>query len=118
MLDPEQIESYRRDGWLTVKSLFSPDEVRDLRDHYMTMRESGSWPGDSSGVEHSSTDPLKRYPRMIHMHRWDEISLRWILDPRIDGCLTDMLGESPFAVQTMLYFKPAGARGQALRFAG
>jgi hypothetical protein len=28
------------------------------------------------GAEPASNDPLKRYPRMIHMHRWDEISLR------------------------------------------
>jgi ectoine hydroxylase-related dioxygenase (phytanoyl-CoA dioxygenase family) len=28
--------------------------------------------------------------------------------------LTGLLGREPYAVQTMLYFKPAGARGQAL----
>ena len=28
--------------------------------------------------------------------------------------MSDLLGREPFAVQTMVYFKPAGARGQAL----
>src|SRR5258708_15744811 len=30
------------------------------------------------------------------------------------ACLTGLLGREPYAVQTMLYFKPPGARGQAL----
>ena len=29
-------------------------------------------------------------------------------------CLTGLLGREPYAVQTMIYFKPPGARGQAL----
>jgi phytanoyl-CoA hydroxylase len=61
-----------------------------------------------------SGDPLQKYPRMIHMHRWDETSLQWLLDDRLHECLTTFLGTGPLAVQTMLYFKPAGARGQAL----
>jgi ectoine hydroxylase-related dioxygenase (phytanoyl-CoA dioxygenase family) len=51
---------------------------------------------------------------MIHMHRWDEISLRWMIDARLNQVMTALLGQEPYAVQTMLYFKPAGARGQAL----
>jgi ectoine hydroxylase-related dioxygenase (phytanoyl-CoA dioxygenase family) len=51
---------------------------------------------------------------MIHMHRWDETSLRWMIDGRLNECMTALLGREPYAVQTMLYFKPPGARGQAL----
>src|SRR4029079_11521763 len=71
-------------------------------------------PGDTAGVDVSSADPLKRFPRMIHMHRWDEISLNWMLDQRLAECMTRLLSVEPVAVQTMLYFKPPGARGQAL----
>jgi phytanoyl-CoA hydroxylase len=97
-----------------VPQLFAPDEVARYREHYMTLRAKGTYPGDFDGVDVTSTDPLKRYPRMIHMHRWDEDSLNWMLDPRINHWLTTFLGVEPFAVQTMLYFKPPGARGQAL----
>jgi ectoine hydroxylase-related dioxygenase (phytanoyl-CoA dioxygenase family) len=48
------------------------------------------------------------------MHRWDDVSLRWLTDPRINACITALTGREPYAVQTMLYFKPPGARGQAL----
>jgi phytanoyl-CoA hydroxylase len=114
MLNIEQREEYQRDGYVVVRALFTTKEVERLREHYMALREQGARPGDFSGVEPTSADPLKRYPRMIHMHRWDEVSLRWLIDARLNACMTDLLGSEPYAVQTMLYFKPPGARGQAL----
>lgn len=108
------VSSYQRDGYVVSPGVFSAEEVAALREHYMALRARGTYPGDFDGVDITSSDPLKRFPRMIHMHRWDELSLRWLLDPRIAERLTALLGVEPFAAQTMLYFKPAGARGQAL----
>jgi phytanoyl-CoA hydroxylase len=114
MLTPEQHESYAADGYLMVEQLFDQDEVAFYRDHYMRLRAAGSYPGDDAGTNIGSADPLKRYPRMIHMHRWDDASLRWLTEPRLNAVLSELLGREPYAVQTMLYFKPAGSRGQAL----
>jgi phytanoyl-CoA hydroxylase len=114
MLSAAQLDGYQRDGYLVVRGLFSPEEVAHLREHFMALRAAGSYPGDFGGVDPTSNDPLKRYPRMIHMHRWDEISLRWMIDARLRDVMTGLLGREPYAVQTMLYFKPPGARGQAL----
>ncbi|MDQ2732309.1 MAG: phytanoyl-CoA dioxygenase family protein [Armatimonadota bacterium] len=105
---------YKEDGYVVVKGLFSPDEVASYREHYMELRRKGEYPGDTSGVDAGSNDPLKQYPRMIHMHHWDETSLQWMLDKRLNECMTALLGREPYAVQTMLYFKPPKARGQAL----
>ncbi len=105
---------FNRHGYTVARGLFSADEVARYRDYYTELREAGSYPGDHAGVDLTSDDPLKRYPRMIHMHRWDDVSLQWLIDPRINHWLTGLLGAEPYAVQTMLYFKPAGARGQAL----
>jgi ectoine hydroxylase-related dioxygenase (phytanoyl-CoA dioxygenase family) len=112
----DHLARYRRDGFAVARGLFGADETADLRDHYMRLRAAGSYAGDSAGVEdpRGVPDPLKKYPRMIHMHRWDEISLHWMLDPRVRDGLAALLGEEAYAVQTMLYFKPPGARGQAL----
>jgi ectoine hydroxylase-related dioxygenase (phytanoyl-CoA dioxygenase family) len=107
-------EQYDADGFTLVRGLFSPEETEKLRDHYMALRERGSYPGDDAGVATRSRDPLRRYPRMGQMHRWDELSLQWMLDRRLDEVMTTLLGRSPYAVQTMLYFKPPGSRGQAL----
>ena len=114
MLTIDQKRKFDSQGFLNVRGLFSVEEVQRHRQHFMEMRAAGSYPGDSAGVDNGSKDPLKKYPRMIHMHRWDELSLQWMLDSRLRDCMTDMLGRKPFAVQTMLYFKPPGARGQAL----
>ena len=106
--------SFDEKGYLVAPGLFDADEAMFWRDHFTRLREAGEYPGDVVGVDPSSDDPLNRYPRMIHMHRWDEIALDWLLEPRIAHALTTLLGGlEPFAVQTMLYFKPPGARGQA-----
>jgi phytanoyl-CoA hydroxylase len=114
MLTAEHQAFYRANGYAIVRGLFGPAEVAAYRDHYMTLRRHGSYAGDFAGVNAAEADPLKRYPRMIHMHRWDEVSRRWLIEPRLNACLTGLLGREPYAVQTMLYFKPPGARGQAL----
>jgi phytanoyl-CoA hydroxylase len=106
--------SFDEKGYLVARGLFDAGEARFLRDHFMRLREAGAYPGDVVGVDPQSNDPLRRYPRMIHMHRWDEVALAWLLEPRLAAGLTALLGGlEPFAVQTMLYFKPPGARGQA-----
>jgi phytanoyl-CoA hydroxylase len=114
MLTEADRQFFEQNGYVVARGLFSQEEVERYRDHFMTLRKHGSYPGDTAGVNAQSNDPLKRYPRMIHMHRWDEISLQWVIDERINACLSHLLGREPFAVQTMLYFKPPGARGQAL----
>jgi phytanoyl-CoA hydroxylase len=107
--------SFDEHGYVVARGLFDADETAFLRDHFMVLREASSYPGDVVGIEADSNDPLKRYPRMIHMHRWDEVALDWLLDPRLARLLSSLLdGVEPFAVQTMVYFKPPGARGQAV----
>ena len=69
---------------------------------------------DDTGIYTNSADPLKQFPRLIQTHRWDPTSVSWMLDPRLNACLTGLLGREPFGVQTMVYFKPPGSRGQAL----
>ena len=104
---------FENDGFYVARGLFTAEECDRLIAHYMELRKEER-PGDFQGVDTTSSDPLKRYPRMIHMHHWDELSMQWGVDQRIDAEMFDLLGCSPYLVQTMLYYKPAGARGQAL----
>jgi ectoine hydroxylase-related dioxygenase (phytanoyl-CoA dioxygenase family) len=106
--------SFDQNGFVLIPNVFSEEETAHYRDHYMRIRESGNVPGDTHIANPSTNDPLLRYPRMLQMHRWDDVSLQWLLDARLNACLTELLGCEPYAVQTMIYFKPAGARGQAL----
>jgi ectoine hydroxylase-related dioxygenase (phytanoyl-CoA dioxygenase family) len=114
VIDVRSKRAFDEQGYVVARRLFDREETGVLCDHFTRLREAGAYPGDVVGVDPAAADPLKKYPRMIHMHRWDGVALDWLLEPRIARSLTTLLGGlEPFAVQTMLYFKPPGARGQA-----
>ena len=114
MVTDQDKNFYAQNGYVVVKGVFTPAECAGYREHFMALRAEGPKPGDMVADTQKAVDPLKAYPRMIHMHRWDKTSRQWVLDARLEECLKAFLGSEPLAVQTMLYFKPAGARGQAL----
>ena len=117
MFTQQHIDQFQSNGYIIVSGLFTQDEVDFYNAHFEAMRqrevvEAGIAPLDGQITQND--DPLKIYPRLMQPHRRDEASLRWLIDERLNTCLTGMLGREPYAVQTMFYFKPAGARGQAL----
>ena len=116
MVTEADLQFYQNNGYVVIRGLFSPEEVARYRDYFMAMRSTGPLPLDDTSwyLNSGDDDPLKKYPRIIQSHRWDDVSKQWLLDPRLKASLTALLGREPFAVQTMFYFKPAGARGQAL----
>jgi phytanoyl-CoA hydroxylase len=105
---------FDRDGFAVARQLFSRAEARRYRGHFMALHRGRPRPREAAGAGLRAGDPLRRYPRMMQMHRWDPVSLQWLLDPRICDRLLAVLGRPPAAVQTMCYFKPPGSRGQAL----
>ncbi len=120
-LSAEQKAQFERDGFLAVRDVFSPEEVAALRDHFMQMHAEAQNP-DAAVREHykplsleeAGGDQLKHFPRMMHPARWDEMSQRFQLSKRVEAILHDLFGEVPLAAQSMHYFKPPGAKGQAL----
>jgi phytanoyl-CoA hydroxylase len=112
MITAQQKQQFDEQGYLILKQLFSQDEVQQLTDHVMKLHDSGH--AKASDEITSTADPLKKYPRMMMPHRWDEASLNWLLDARIAQTLQALLGVEAYAVQSMIYFKPPLARGQAL----
>jgi phytanoyl-CoA hydroxylase len=115
-LSAEQIEQFEREGFLVVRGLIARDEVDLLIDTFMRMHAGGPIPGcfAPKTPEEAGGDILKLYPRMMHPHRVNEVALRYLLDERVGVILAELFGEEPLAAQSMFYFKPAGARGQAL----
>ncbi len=108
------IEAYRREGFVVVPNLFTRDEAARFKAHFLALNAAGhGFAGDQPHLL-PDDDPLKAYPRIIHSHRWDKLSLDWLLDERFRCWTTDLLGIEPYAAQTMFYFKPPSARGQAL----
>jgi ectoine hydroxylase-related dioxygenase (phytanoyl-CoA dioxygenase family) len=114
-------ERFRRDGFVVVRQLFSPDEVAEIRDAFMAQAADGPVEGLSDGHHKGldRSDPLAFYPRMMHPHNHPEMPVgplarRYMLDRRLFDVLSALMGEEPVAAQSMFYFKPPGARGQDL----
>jgi|DewCreStandDraft_1066081.scaffolds.fasta_scaffold00753_32 hypothetical protein len=115
-LTQEHLDHFRREGYLVLPGLLTPSEITEIREHFEALHARGSIPGCFHAVppEESGGDVLKVYPRMMHPHRVSAVAMRYMLHPRIMDVLTDLFGEEPLAAQSMYYFKPPGARGQAL----
>jgi phytanoyl-CoA hydroxylase len=111
-LSQTDISRYQAAGYHVARGLFSKDEVAQFLSHYTAMRLAQNNGADTENL--SSTDPLAIWPRLMQPHRHDRLSMDWLLDPRLNHYLTGLMGLEPYAVQTMVYFKPPGARGQAL----
>lgn len=109
-------ESYQRDGYYIARRLLDAADVKAIRQRFDEVGAGpdipGYWVADRSPA--AAADPLKRYPRVMMPHRFDALSKRYLLDPRIHKVLAELFGEEPVAAQSMFYFKPPGARGQAL----
>nr|WP_295889740.1 phytanoyl-CoA dioxygenase family protein [uncultured Devosia sp.] len=120
-LDDGQLAQFHRDGFLAIRGLIDADEIAEIRESFMDQAAGGPVPGlsDLPRGATSANDPLSRYPRMMHPHKHGDkavgqLAMRYMLDPRLQPILADLFGETPFAVQSMFYFKPPGARGQDL----
>ena len=105
--------TYDQQGFALAKGLFSPEEAAAIKDHVMALHADGG-KFCEGGIDPLSDDPLRRFARMMNPHFGDEVSLNFLLDRRIRAILNELYGADPYAVQTMVYFKPPGARGQAL----
>lgn len=120
-LSEQQLADFRRDGFLAVRGVFSPEEIATLREHFMTIqREALDKTSplrhfyEPKSEEESGGDILKQFPRVMHPHRFDELSKKTMLDARVQSILQQLFGEDVLAAQSMFYYKPAGAKGQAL----
>jgi hypothetical protein len=121
LIDTQQ---FRRDGYYIARGLLAPHEAAAIRDAFMQLAANGPVPGLSEmqrpgTAPYAPGDPLAKYPRMMHPHLHPEyeagrLARRYLLDARIGAILDELLEEEAVAVQSMFYFKPPGARGQAL----
>lgn len=116
MLSSEQLEQWRTDGFVIMSGLFGEDEMDALRDLFQKIADRGEavpnhWQPSSSA---EGENILKRYPRFMHPHRVLEQAKAKLLDRRVHDVLVQLIGEEPVACQSMYYFKPPSAKGQAL----
>ena len=112
-----KVHEFAAQGYTIARGLFGLDEVEALREHFFRINEEERAIRERDAKSDNiveAGDPLAQYPRVMQPHRFDQKSLQWMIDARLNAWMTAILGREPYAVQTMFYFKPPGARGQAL----
>ncbi|MEU3337849.1 phytanoyl-CoA dioxygenase family protein [Streptomyces sp. NPDC006668] len=112
ILTQDGLRRFAQDGFTVVRGLFGYDEIERLRERFAALHAGGPVPGHFEPRE--SEDPLAAYPRVMHPHEIDDLARSVLLDARLRTVLEALLGEEVLAAQSMFYFKPPGARGQAL----
>jgi phytanoyl-CoA hydroxylase len=106
-------ENYDRDGFAVARGLFSPEEVEEIKETFEQIHRNEFSKAHDDGVR-DPNDPLFQYPRVVHPHRFNPVARRYMLHPGVQACLQVLFSEEPVATQSMYYFKPPGARGQAM----
>ena len=83
MKNVDFVQLFQSEGFVVVPQLFSPSEVEAIKAHFMSLNKQGhGYEGDRASLL-GDDDPLKAYPRMVHPHRFDQLSLDWLLDARL-----------------------------------
>ncbi|MGQ4431814.1 MULTISPECIES: phytanoyl-CoA dioxygenase family protein [unclassified Streptomyces] len=106
------IGAFEEDGFTVARGLFRNDEIDRLCAEFTALHAAGPVPGHFAPSV--SDDPLRTHPRVMHPHEISDLALRFLLDQRLRTVLERLFGEEVLAAQSMFYFKPPGARGQAL----
>lgn len=113
-LSEEQKHRFEEEGYLLVKGLFGPEQVEEIERTFEAISHQ-TIPGHFvPELNANVVDPLKRYPRVMHPHRFNETAKAYMLHKPVMDVLRDLYGEEPLAAQSMFYYKPPGSRGQAL----
>lgn len=112
VLTRDGLRRFLDDGFTVVRGLFGRDGIDRLCGEFAALHAAGRVPGHFE--PRPGGDPLAAYPRVMHPHEINEVARGVLLDARLRGVLEVLLGEEVLAAQSMFYFKPPGARGQAL----
>ena len=91
------------------------EEVEHLRGHFDEIHRTGA-DGHYKhvSVEEAGEDILLAYPRVMNPHRFSATARSCFVSPAVAAILHALFAEEPLGVQTMFYYKPPGARGQAM----
>jgi len=112
----EMKRSFHQHGYAVARGLFSQYEVDEIKVAFDDIAKHGPIVGhfDPVSAAESGGDPLKELPRITHPHRFDPVSRKHLIHPAVLTCLRELMQDDVLAAQSMFYFKPPGARGQAM----
>lgn len=118
IIGPDELRRrYDADGVVQVNQVLTSDDIDQIRTAFMDQVHTD--PGALGAVNEVADDNvLSRYPRQMQPHRRPDlaagaIARRLLTDPRILDIVSTLVGPA-YGAQSMFYFKPPTARGQAM----
>ncbi|MEJ7838975.1 MAG: phytanoyl-CoA dioxygenase family protein, partial [Thermomicrobiales bacterium] len=131
-LSVDEFIAFRRNGFLVVRGLVSPEEIEELKTHTTDLmqgnlpeQQSTTLDGPHSGPSGTAVQALAAPPahltpeekadyflRLHMLHRQLELHERFLLHPRVLDVLQALIGPDLLALQTMLFLKGPGKPGQ------
>lgn len=113
-LSSEEKSHFETEGYLIMRALFTEDEVEEIKAEFEKISDQPVLGFFEPMLDQEVEDPLKRYPRFIHPHRFNDIAKKYLLHARVTAIVQELFNEEALAANNMYYFKPPGSRGQAL----
>jgi len=111
-LIPEQVQFYRENGYLLLKSVFTREEAQYLRDeaHALIHRLAQVYSENGINAAWGSAREVTSLPtQLLHCHNAQYHSAafaRLMLDPRLTDRIADLIGENIQLHHTKLFIKP------------
>ncbi len=111
-LTPEQVQFYRENGYLLLKSVFSREEAQYLREeaHALIARLAQIYSENGINATWGSAREITDLPaQLLHCHNAQYHSAafaRLMLDPRLTDRIADLIGENIQLHHTKLFIKP------------
>src|SRR5690606_36375184 len=109
-LAEKEMKQFEKEGYLIVKGLFSENDLREIEQTFEQISHTTVAVHFDPVFDGAASDPLKRYPRVMHPHRFNETAKRYMLHKPVLQVLGDLYGEEALAAQSMFYYKPPGSR--------
>ncbi len=110
----EQYITFQREGYLIVRGLIAPEDVREFvrhTDDLLAGREP--LPGTHHVIKGWSLEETERqFNRTFMPHRHHPLHERFLLHPRVLDVLEAIIGPDVMAMQSMLFLKSPGSPGQ------
>ncbi|MDB4865749.1 MAG: phytanoyl-CoA dioxygenase [Cohnella sp.] len=113
-LTKEQKQQFDTEGYLIIEGLFSKENLDEINQTFEEISHHTIPHHFEPDMSEDNTDPLRRYPRVMHPHRFNDTAKKYMLHQPVLDVLEDLYGEEALACQSMFYYKPPGSRGQAL----
>ncbi|WP_269543190.1 phytanoyl-CoA dioxygenase family protein [Cerasicoccus fimbriatus] len=103
---------YDENGVVLVDGVYTEDQLSQMEQFFEDFKNEKAI---FDGSEHYTEEvKAQRQVRALHPHRFSSQVKTWFLEPRVAHVLEALFGRPALGAQTMYYYKPPGASGQAM----